>query len=143
MHFHLNTETKTKLKIAAKINNGIDLREHDKENLLIIAENTPLVNQNKCTSNFKLKSAITRYGIPEEVVSDSSAVMFSETLPVRMDFRHTSSSSHNPLNNGHAERAVQIGRRIPETEGSVAGPYDLQILSTQQHLCQSSCTTNK
>lgn len=63
----------------------------------------------------KLKAVFARFGIPDEVVSDNGrqfpSAVFQE-LANKLDFRHITSSPHHSQGNGHAERAVQIAKRI-------------------------------
>ena len=62
-----------------------------------------------------LKSIFSRYGIPEEVVSDNGPQYASQALSdfaQEYGFRHTTSSPHFPRSNGHVERAVQTVKRL-------------------------------
>lgn len=105
---------------------GIDLCEHEKENFLVIADYysryLEILHMPTTTSTqvaLKLRATFARFGIPEEVVSDNGPQFSSEAfrdLAREMDFKHTTSSPHNPQGNGHAERAVQTAKRILRQE---------------------------
>lgn len=63
----------------------------------------------------KLKATFAWYSIPEEVVRDNGPQFSSDVfrnLTREMDFKHTTSSPHNPQRNGHAECAVQTAKKI-------------------------------
>ena len=62
-----------------------------------------------------LKSIFSRYGIPEEVISDSGPQYASQEFSdfaKEYNFRHTTSSPHFSQSNGHAERVVQTVKKL-------------------------------
>ena len=77
-----------------------------------------------------LKSLFSRYGIPEEVISDNGPQYASQefcNFAKKYSFKHTTSSPHFPQSNGHAERAVQTSKKL--LKGST-DPY-MSLLSYQ------------
>jgi hypothetical protein len=101
---------------------GIDLCEHNKQSYLVISDYysrfLEVLHMTTTTSTQvvrKLKATFARYGIAEEVVSDNGPQFTSaefRELACELDFKHITSSPHHPQGNGHAERAVQIAKRI-------------------------------
>lgn len=101
---------------------AVDLCEHNKQNYLIISDYysryIEILHMKTTTSalvSLKLKATCARYGIPDVVVSDNGPQFTSaefQDLARELDFKHVTSSPHNPQGNGHAERAVQTAKRI-------------------------------
>ncbi|KAL7849761.1 hypothetical protein SRHO_G00191100 [Serrasalmus rhombeus] len=63
----------------------------------------------------KLKSIFTRYGIPEELMTDNSPQFSAEqfrNFTAEYDFQHVTSSPHFPQSNGMAKRAVKTAKWI-------------------------------
>ena len=63
----------------------------------------------------KLKSVFTRFGIPEEVMTDNGPQFSAEQFrcfAAEYDFQHVTSSPHFPQSNGMAERAVKTAKWI-------------------------------
>ena len=63
----------------------------------------------------KLKNIFTRWGIPEELVTDNGTQFSSDEIRVfatNYGFTHMSSSSHFPQSNEEVERAVETAKRI-------------------------------
>uniref|UniRef100_A0A667ZJL9 Integrase catalytic domain-containing protein n=1 Tax=Myripristis murdjan TaxID=586833 RepID=A0A667ZJL9_9TELE len=63
-----------------------------------------------------------RFGIPERIVSDNGPQYTSEAWKDfcrHYDIEHVTSSPHNPQANGHAERAVQLAKRILKQDDPV------------------------
>lgn len=63
----------------------------------------------------RLQATFARFGIPEQIMSDNGPQFTSEAWTLfkeKYDFEHVTSSPHNPQANGHAERAVQVAKRI-------------------------------
>lgn len=101
---------------------GIDLCEHNKQSYLVISDyysrflevlHMPTTTSTQVVR--KLKATFARYGIAEEVVSDNGPQFTSaefRELACELDFKHITSSPHHPQGNGHAERAVQVAKRI-------------------------------
>ena len=81
---------------------SIDLCEHEKENLLVIADyhsryleilHMPTTTSAQVT--LKLKATFAQYGIPEEVISDNGPQFNSNSLKDlahEMDFKHMTST---------------------------------------------------
>lgn len=66
-----------------------------------------------------LRAIFARFGIPDQIVSDNGLQFTSDTWKEfcrQNDIVHVTSSPHNPQGNGHAERAVQIAKRILKQE---------------------------
>jgi len=101
---------------------ALDLCEHNKQSYLIISDYysryIEILHMTTTTSAqvaLKLKTTCARYGIPDVVVSDNGPQFSSaefRDLACELDFKHITSSPHNPQGNGHAERAVQTAKRI-------------------------------
>jgi len=71
----------------------------------------------------KMKSAFSRHGIPEKVVSDNGPQEFSE-FAEKWDFIHNTSSLRYPQSNGLAEKTVQTVKRIfDKSEADGQDPY--------------------
>ncbi len=63
----------------------------------------------------KLEATFARYGIAKQVISNNGPQFSSakfKALAHELDFQHITSSPQHPQGNGHAERAVQITKRI-------------------------------
>ena len=69
-----------------------------------------------------LKSTFARFGAPEQIQSDNATCYTSEAWKdfcKQYDIEHITSSPHNPQANGHAERAVQLAKRILKQDDPV------------------------
>ena len=102
---------------------ALDLCEYDKQNYLIMSDyysrlieiqHIPTTTQ----ATMKLKGTFTRYDSADEslrtIGPNSSSSEFQE-MAKQLDFKHITSSLHNPQGNGRAERAVQTAKRIQKT----------------------------
>ena len=61
------------------------------------------------------KRHFSRYGIPDELISDNAAVFTGSefaTFARTWEFRHTTSSPYYSRSNGKAESAVKIAKRL-------------------------------
>lgn len=101
---------------------GVDLCEYNKHTYLVVSDyfsrfleilHLPTTTASQVIT--KLKTVFARFGCPNEVVSDNGP-QFScqdfKDFAIDFDFMHVTSSPHNPQGNGHAERGVQIAKRI-------------------------------
>ena len=62
-----------------------------------------------------MKSQISRYGIPDELISDNGPQFACEEFAQFMkdyNIKHTTSSLYHPQANGQAERTVQTVKRL-------------------------------
>lgn len=69
-----------------------------------------------------LKATFARFGIPEQIQSDNGSCYSSEAWKDfcrQFDIEHITSSPHNPQGNGHAERAVQVAKRMLKQDDPV------------------------
>ena len=79
-----------------------------------------------------IKSQFARYGIPDELVSDSDHQYVSSAFKDfsrSYDFVHTTPSPHYPQSNGEAERAVQT---IESLLKKAQDPYKALFPSNQR-----------
>ena len=63
----------------------------------------------------KMKAHFSRYGIPEQLVTDNGPQFVSSSFrhfTIKYDIQHTTSSPHHPRSNGKAESAVKAAKRI-------------------------------
>lgn len=99
---------------------AIDLCEYKKHTYLVVSDYfsqfLEILNLTTTASQVtKLKTVFARFGCPDEVVSDNGP-QFScqefKDFARDFDFLHVTLSPHNPQGNGHAERGVQIAKRI-------------------------------
>ena len=62
-----------------------------------------------------MKAHFSRYGIPEQLVTDNGPQFVSSSFrhfTIKYDIQHTTSSPHHPRSNGKAESAVKAAKRI-------------------------------
>ena len=82
----------------------------------------------------KLKAHFSRYGIPEQLVTDNGPQFASSSFrhfTIKYDIQHTTSSPHHPKSNGKAESAVKAAKRIlKKTAKTGEDPY-LAILNVR------------
>uniref|UniRef100_A0A3Q1EIG7 Gypsy retrotransposon integrase-like protein 1 n=1 Tax=Acanthochromis polyacanthus TaxID=80966 RepID=A0A3Q1EIG7_9TELE len=101
---------------------AIDLCDYNKHTYLVVSDYfsrfIEILHMPTTTASqvvLKLKTLFARYGCPDEVVSDNGpqfACAEFQDFARNFDFQHITSSPHNPQANGHAERGVQIAKRI-------------------------------
>ena len=62
----------------------------------------------------KMKAHFSRYGIPEQLVTDNGPQFVSSFchFTMKYDIQHTTSSPHHPRSNGKAESPVKAAKRI-------------------------------
>ena len=63
----------------------------------------------------KMKAHFSRYGIPEQLVTDNGPQFASSSFhhfTLKYDIQHATSSPHHPRSNGKAEAAVKAAKRI-------------------------------
>ena len=63
----------------------------------------------------KMKAHFSRYGIPEQLVTDNGPQFVSSSFrhfTIKYEIQHTTSSPHHPRSNGKAESAVKAAKRI-------------------------------
>ena len=63
----------------------------------------------------KMKAHFSRYGIPEQLVTDNGPQFVSSSFrhfTIKYDIQHTTSSPHHPRSNRKAESAVKAAKRI-------------------------------
>jgi transposase InsO family protein len=94
---------------------GVDLFEHNKTHYLLSVDYhskwiAKLDNQSSKNTITYLQSQFSRYGIPDQLVSDNGPQFISAEFAEfskKYGFTHITSSPHYPQANGEAERAVQ------------------------------------
>lgn len=101
---------------------AIDLCEHNKHAYLVVSDYfsrfLEILHMPTTTTSevvLKLKALFARFGCPDEIVSDNGRQFVSsefQEFAKEFDFLHITSSPHHAQGNGHAERAVQIAKRI-------------------------------
>ena len=72
---------------------------------------------------FVLKTVFSRYGIPEQLISDNGPQFASREMNMfstSYGFEHVMSIPHYPQENGQAERAVQTTKRLLSTRADPA-----------------------
>ena len=101
---------------------GADLFEFNNQHYLLIVdyfskwpEISKLDNLSAKNVISYMKSQISRYGIPDELISDNGPQFACEEFAQFMkdyDIKHTTSSPYHPQANGQAERTVQTVKRL-------------------------------
>ena len=101
---------------------GVDLFEHKGLHYLLSVDYYPkwielakLDNLSSTNTIKYLKSQFSRYGIPDQLVSDNGPQFISaefEEFSKNYGFIHTTTSPHYPQANGQAERAVQTVKTL-------------------------------
>uniref|UniRef100_A0A1A7XP55 Gypsy retrotransposon integrase-like protein 1 n=1 Tax=Iconisemion striatum TaxID=60296 RepID=A0A1A7XP55_9TELE len=99
-----------------------DLCEHKGHYYLIVIDNfsrwLEILNLPKTNSDTviqKLKSVFSRFGVPEELMTDNGPQFTADQFQrfaAEYDFRHTTLSPRYPQSNGMAERAVKTAKGI-------------------------------
>jgi len=99
----------------------IDYAQKGKDNFLVVIDShtkwIEVVVMRSTTSEATidaLRSIFSRFGLPEEVVSDNGPQLASEEFAVFMSkngIKHTLVPPYHPSSNGAAERAVQVVKR--------------------------------
>uniref|UniRef100_A0A8C4ST07 Integrase catalytic domain-containing protein n=1 Tax=Erpetoichthys calabaricus TaxID=27687 RepID=A0A8C4ST07_ERPCA len=101
---------------------AIDLCEYNKHTYLVVSDYfsrfLEILHMPATTTSeivLKLKALFARFGCPDEIVSDNGPRFVSaefQEFAKEFDFLHITSSPHHAQGNGHAERGVQIAKKI-------------------------------
>ena len=91
----------------------------------------------------KLKGHMARYGIPDEVVSDSGSVYTSREFKAfakEYGFKHVTTSPYHHQSNGKAESAVKEAKKILKTSSASNNDPYLALLAHRNTPQEGFCT---
>ncbi|KAI2644529.1 hypothetical protein H4Q32_031093 [Labeo rohita] len=101
---------------------AMDLCEHNKHTYLVVSDYfsrfleilyMPTITTSEVV--LKLKALFARFGCPDKIVSDNGRQFVNaefQEFAKEFDFLHITSSPHHAQGNGHADRGVQIAKKI-------------------------------